>query len=60
MAKADATLVALGWTNRRALLAGARDGETVTVGSRAQARAWVRSERCLLLRSAASVAAKLA
>jgi len=43
VAKADAVLVAVGWTNRRALLAGAADGEVVTVRSRAAARAWVRS-----------------
>jgi UDP-N-acetylmuramoyl-tripeptide--D-alanyl-D-alanine ligase len=42
-AKADAVLVVVGWTNRRALLAGARNGETVTVASRAAARQWVRS-----------------
>ena len=43
VAKADAVLVVVGWTNRRALLAGARNGETVTVPSRAAAREWVRS-----------------
>jgi UDP-N-acetylmuramoyl-tripeptide--D-alanyl-D-alanine ligase len=43
VAKADAVLVAVGWTNRRALLAGAAGGEVVTVRSRAAARAWVRS-----------------
>jgi UDP-N-acetylmuramoyl-tripeptide--D-alanyl-D-alanine ligase len=43
VAKAGAVLVVVGWTNRRALLAGARDGETVTVASRADARTWVRS-----------------
>ena len=42
-AKADAVLVVVGWTNRRALLAGARDGEAVTVPTRAAAREWVRS-----------------
>jgi UDP-N-acetylmuramoyl-tripeptide--D-alanyl-D-alanine ligase len=43
VAKADAVLVAVGWTNRRALLAGAAGGEIVTVRSRAAARDWVRS-----------------
>jgi UDP-N-acetylmuramoyl-tripeptide--D-alanyl-D-alanine ligase len=43
VAKADAVLVVVGWTNRRALLAGAAEGEVVTVGSRSQARDWVRS-----------------
>jgi UDP-N-acetylmuramoyl-tripeptide--D-alanyl-D-alanine ligase len=43
VAKADAVLVAVGWTNRRALLAGAAGGEIVTVRSRAAAREWVRS-----------------
>ena len=43
VAKADAVLVVVGWTNRRALLAGARNGQTVTVPSRAAARDWVRS-----------------
>jgi UDP-N-acetylmuramoyl-tripeptide--D-alanyl-D-alanine ligase len=43
VAKADAVLVVVGWTNRRALLAGVRNGETVTVPSRAAAREWVRS-----------------
>src|ERR1017187_4980793 len=43
VAKAGAVLVVVGWTNRRALLAGARDGEAVTVASRADARTWVRS-----------------
>lgn len=43
VAKADAVLVVVGWTNRRALLAGARNGETVTVATRAAARQWVRS-----------------
>jgi len=43
VAKADAVLVVVGWTNRRALLAGARNGETVTAPSRAAAREWVRS-----------------
>jgi UDP-N-acetylmuramoyl-tripeptide--D-alanyl-D-alanine ligase len=43
VAKADAVLVVVGWTNRRALVAGAKDGEIVTVGSRSQARDWVRS-----------------
>jgi UDP-N-acetylmuramoyl-tripeptide--D-alanyl-D-alanine ligase len=43
VAKADAALVVVGWTNRRALVAGAADGEIVTVRSRAAARAWVRS-----------------
>jgi UDP-N-acetylmuramoyl-tripeptide--D-alanyl-D-alanine ligase len=42
VAKADAVLVAVGWTNRRALLAGAADGEVVTVRDRAAAREWVR------------------
>jgi UDP-N-acetylmuramoyl-tripeptide--D-alanyl-D-alanine ligase len=41
--KADAVLVAVGWTNRRALVAGAAGGEIVTVRSRAAAREWVRS-----------------
>lgn len=42
--KADAVLVVVGWTNRRALLAGAAGGgETVTVASRPAARDWVRS-----------------
>jgi UDP-N-acetylmuramoyl-tripeptide--D-alanyl-D-alanine ligase len=43
VAKADAVLVVVGWTNRRALLAGAAGGEIVTVGCRSQARNWVRS-----------------
>lgn len=43
IAKADATLVVVGWTNRQALLAGARHGETITVPTRAAAREWVRS-----------------
>ena len=43
VAKADAVLVVVGWTNRRALMAGAGDGEIVTVGSRSAARDWVRS-----------------
>jgi UDP-N-acetylmuramoyl-tripeptide--D-alanyl-D-alanine ligase len=43
VAKADAVLVVVGWTNRRALLAGAAGGEIVTVGSRSAARNWVRS-----------------
>jgi UDP-N-acetylmuramoyl-tripeptide--D-alanyl-D-alanine ligase len=43
VAKADAVLVAVGWTNRRALIAGAAGGEIVTVRSRAAAREWVRS-----------------
>jgi UDP-N-acetylmuramoyl-tripeptide--D-alanyl-D-alanine ligase len=43
VAKADAVLVAVGWTNRRALLAGAAGGEVVTVRSRSAAREWVRS-----------------
>jgi UDP-N-acetylmuramoyl-tripeptide--D-alanyl-D-alanine ligase len=43
VAKADAVLVAVGWTNRRALVAGAAGGEIVTVRSRAAAREWVRS-----------------
>ncbi len=43
VAKADAMLVVVGWTNRRALLAGARNGETVLVRSRAAARDWIRS-----------------
>jgi len=43
VAKADAVLVVVGWTNRRALLAGAAGGEIVTVGSRPAARNWVRS-----------------
>jgi UDP-N-acetylmuramoyl-tripeptide--D-alanyl-D-alanine ligase len=43
VAKADAVLVAVGWTNRRALLAGAAGGEIVMVRSRAAARDWVRS-----------------
>jgi UDP-N-acetylmuramoyl-tripeptide--D-alanyl-D-alanine ligase len=44
VAKAGAVLVVVGWTNRRALVAGARDGEVVTVPSRAAARDWVRSQ----------------
>ena len=43
VAKADAVLVVVGWTNRRALVTGAADGEIVTVRSRAAAREWVRS-----------------
>jgi len=43
VAKADAVLVVVGWTNRRALLAGAAGGEIVTVPSRSAARDWVRS-----------------
>jgi UDP-N-acetylmuramoyl-tripeptide--D-alanyl-D-alanine ligase len=43
VAKAGAVLVVVGWTNRRALVAGARDGEVVTVASRAAARDWVRT-----------------
>jgi UDP-N-acetylmuramoyl-tripeptide--D-alanyl-D-alanine ligase len=43
VAKAGAVLVVVGWTNRRALVAGARDGEVVTVASRAAARDWVRA-----------------
>ena len=43
VAKADAVLVAVGWTNRRALVTGAAGGEIVTVRSRAAAREWVRS-----------------
>jgi len=43
VARAGAVLVVVGWTNRRALLAGARNGATVTVPSRAAAREWVRS-----------------
>jgi UDP-N-acetylmuramoyl-tripeptide--D-alanyl-D-alanine ligase len=43
VAKADAVLVVVGWTNRRALLAGARNGEAVRLPSRAAAREWVRS-----------------
>ncbi len=43
VAKADAVLVVVGWTNRRALMAGAAGSEIVTVGSRSAARDWVRS-----------------
>ncbi len=43
VAKADAALVVVGWTNRRALLAGAAGGEIVTVRSRSAAREWVRA-----------------
>ena len=43
VAKADAVLVVVGWTNRRALMAGAAGGEIVTVGSRSAARNWIRS-----------------
>jgi UDP-N-acetylmuramoyl-tripeptide--D-alanyl-D-alanine ligase len=43
VAKADAVLVVVGWTNRRALMAGAAGSEIVTVGSRPAARDWVRS-----------------
>jgi len=43
VAKADAALVVVGWTNRRALVAGAAGGEIVTVRSRAAAREWVRA-----------------
>jgi UDP-N-acetylmuramoyl-tripeptide--D-alanyl-D-alanine ligase len=43
VAKADAVLVAVGWTNRRALQAGAAGGKVVTVRSRSAARAWVRT-----------------
>jgi UDP-N-acetylmuramoyl-tripeptide--D-alanyl-D-alanine ligase len=42
--KADAVLVVVGWTNRRALVAGGRHGQIVRVPSRAAAREWVRSE----------------
>src|ERR1700691_3141181 len=41
--KADAVLVVVGWTNRRALMTGAAGGEIVTVGSRSAARNWIRS-----------------
>jgi UDP-N-acetylmuramoyl-tripeptide--D-alanyl-D-alanine ligase len=41
--QAGAVLVAVGWTNRRALVAGAAGGPVVTLGSRAEAREWVRS-----------------
>lgn len=45
VAGAGAQLVVVGWTNRRALMAGARDGgaEVITVASRPAARHWVRS-----------------
>jgi UDP-N-acetylmuramoyl-tripeptide--D-alanyl-D-alanine ligase len=43
VAKADAVLVVVGWTNRRPLMAGAAGGEIVTVRSRPAARDWVRS-----------------
>jgi UDP-N-acetylmuramoyl-tripeptide--D-alanyl-D-alanine ligase len=43
VAKADAVLVVVGWTNRRALVAGAAGSEIVTVRSRAAGREWVRS-----------------
>lgn len=42
VAAAGATLVIVGWTNRRALRAGAPDG-AVTVAHRDAARVWVRS-----------------
>jgi UDP-N-acetylmuramoyl-tripeptide--D-alanyl-D-alanine ligase len=47
IAGSGSTLVAVGWTNRRALLTGAargaRDGEVVVVPSRDAAREWVRA-----------------
>jgi UDP-N-acetylmuramoyl-tripeptide--D-alanyl-D-alanine ligase len=43
VAKVGAVLVVVGWTNRRALVAGAAGGEVVTVPSRAAARDWIRS-----------------
>jgi UDP-N-acetylmuramoyl-tripeptide--D-alanyl-D-alanine ligase len=43
VAKVGAVLVVVGWTNRRALVAGAGGGVVVTVASRAAARDWVRS-----------------
>ena len=43
VAKADAVLVVVGWTNRRALMAGAAGGEIVAVDSRSAARNWIRS-----------------
>ncbi len=44
IAEAGATLVVVGWTNRRALLEGARcsGGAAVTVRNRGEARLWVR------------------
>ena len=44
IAAAGATMVVVGRTNRRALLAGAPDATTVCVGRRSEAAAWVRSE----------------
>jgi UDP-N-acetylmuramoyl-tripeptide--D-alanyl-D-alanine ligase len=43
--RAGAQLVVVGWTNRRALTAGARDagGTVVTVATRPAARHWVRA-----------------
>jgi UDP-N-acetylmuramoyl-tripeptide--D-alanyl-D-alanine ligase len=43
VAKADTVLVVVGWTNRRALMAGAAGGEIVAVDSRSAARNWIRS-----------------
>jgi UDP-N-acetylmuramoyl-tripeptide--D-alanyl-D-alanine ligase len=45
VARAAAQLVVVGWTNRRALTAGARDagGTVITVASRPAARHWARS-----------------
>jgi UDP-N-acetylmuramoyl-tripeptide--D-alanyl-D-alanine ligase len=45
VARAGADLVVVGWTNRKALTAGARDGggAVITTGSRPAARHWVRS-----------------
>ncbi len=44
VAEAGATLVVVGFTNRRALVHGARGAATVRVRDRAAARAWVRAE----------------
>lgn len=41
---ADATIVVVGWTNRRALCAGAAGGSVVVVADRQEARDWVRRE----------------
>jgi UDP-N-acetylmuramoyl-tripeptide--D-alanyl-D-alanine ligase len=43
VAKVGAVLLIVGWTNRRALAAGAQHGEVVKVASRGAARDWVRS-----------------
>jgi UDP-N-acetylmuramoyl-tripeptide--D-alanyl-D-alanine ligase len=44
IANKGATLVIVGRTNRRALLAGSDEGTTVCVANRAKARDWVRGE----------------